>query len=229
MGASCRNADTMTDEVNDATTSVKECVFVVTETKSDGTLDRWGYSFASSVMSEGFFKVDQMMFMGKVMLCTLGQKSFIPAEHKFDFGMFRAWTDTSSGSLSPNSSVCRTPVSRSLTTMSRWAFRLDLQRVVDQRCSKDHGGDRARSCPRTEHNVAPFFVFWSVRVDFVSKSKRTCVPRGTHKLPSGMSERTEVPSGTPGPQGCWSPVQGTRLLEVKSTRLLVSLARHKGA
>ena len=37
LSTSCRNADTTTDEVYDATAPVKECIFVVTETESDGT------------------------------------------------------------------------------------------------------------------------------------------------------------------------------------------------
>ena len=62
MGASCRNAETA---------PVKECVSVVAETETDGTLEKGGFPFAAPSRSEGFLEVDEMKFMDQNMLQTL--------------------------------------------------------------------------------------------------------------------------------------------------------------
>ena len=153
---------------------------------------------------------------------------------------YSGWTR----SLSPVSSICRTSVARPLTTMSRWVFGLDFQREVDQRWRPGTRLPkvRAQGCSHAERsnlrNVKEFSQTKGevratdgsrlVHFSFSGQSEWTpfsvqedlCAERHTHKLPSGMSERTEVPSGTPRAQGGLFPRPRTRLLEVKSTRLL---------
>ena len=152
----------------------------------------------------------------------------------------------------PVSSICRTSVAQPLTTMSRWVFGLDLQREVDQRWRPGTRLPkvRAQGCSHAERSNLRTVKEFSqtkgevrategsrlVHFSFSGQSEWTsfsvqedlCAERHTHKLPSGMSERTEVLSGTPRAQGCLRskaqgclfPLQGTRLLEVRSTRLL---------
>ena len=151
--------------------------------------------------------------------------------------------------------------------MSRWVFGLDLQREVDQwwRPGTRLPKVRTQGCSHAERsnlrNVKEFSQTKGevrategsrlVHFSFSGQSEWTsfsvqedlCAERHTHKLPSGMSERTEVPSGTSRAQGCLFsrprtrllevkstrllPLQGTRLLDVKSTGLLVSPTIHK--
>ena len=146
---------------------------------------------------------------------------------------------------------------------------LDLQREVDQRWRPGTRLPkvRAQGCSHAERsnlrNVKEFSQTKGevrategsrlVHFSFSGQSEWTtfsvqedlCTERHTHKLPSGMSERTELPSGTSRAQGCLFsrprtrlldvkstrllPLQGTMLLEVKSTRLLVSPTRHNVA